>query len=224
MVPVLLAALALHGSTQPFVAHVGPVAASGLRWSWRAGCPVAPSQLRLVRVGYFGFDGRTHTGTLVVNARVTGAVVSVFRRLYAERFPIRRMEPIDAFHGNDEASMAADNTSAFNCRYAVASGPRRWSVHAYGEAIDVNPVENPYLLAGGRAPVGGQEPPRPLAARAGSGRFGRRARRGVSRGRLAVGRALERLARLPALLRHRRLRNDGRGRAERVDDPRPDAE
>ena len=66
------------------------------------------------------------------------------------------MEPIDAFHGNDEASMAADNTSAFNCRYAVASGPRRWSVHAYGEAIDVNPVENPYLLAGVVHPSAGK--------------------------------------------------------------------
>ena len=44
--------------------------------------------------------------------------------------------------------MSVDNTSAFNCRYAVAPGPKRWSVHAYGEAIDVNPVENPYLSGG----------------------------------------------------------------------------
>ena len=62
-------------------------------------------------------------------------------------FPIRSMEPVAAFGGNDNRSMAADNTSAFNCRYAVRStGPKRWSVHAYGEAIDVDPLENPYLL------------------------------------------------------------------------------
>jgi len=96
------------------------------------------------------FDVRGHTGTLVVNRRVTGDVESVFRRLYAARFPIHRMQPIARYDGSDDRSMAADNTSAFNCRYAVAAGPKRWSVHAYGEAIDVNTVENPYLEGGGR--------------------------------------------------------------------------
>jgi hypothetical protein len=186
MVPVLLAALALtssalhssglhgsglhssglhssvlHGSgldrtAPPFSAHIGPVSASELRWSWHAGCPVAPSQLRMVKLAYFGFDGEPHTGSLVVNASVAGPVVAVFRRLYAERFPLRRMDPVDAFRGSDEASMAADNTSAFNCRYAVAAGPRHWSAHAYGTAIDVNPVENPYLLTGVVHPAAGK--------------------------------------------------------------------
>ena len=82
-------------------------------------------------------------GALVVRDRVAGRVVRVFRRLYAERFPIRRMRKVDAYSGNDDASMAADNTSAFNCRFVP--GTRRWSQHAYGEAIDVNPLENPYL-------------------------------------------------------------------------------
>jgi hypothetical protein len=75
-------------------------------------------------------------------------LVRVFRRLYAARFPIRRMRQIDAYGGSDERSLAADNTAAFNCRYAVAPGPRRWSAHAYGRAIDVNPVENPYVESG----------------------------------------------------------------------------
>ncbi len=69
--------------------------------------------------------------------------VDVFRRLYAARFPIRRLEPIARFGGSDDRSMAADNTSAFNCRYAVAPAPRRWSVHAYGEAIDVEHRREP---------------------------------------------------------------------------------
>ena len=83
------------------------------------------------------------------------SVLKVFARLYAERFPIRQMQPEDAFGGRDPVSMAADNTSGFNCHDAVAPGPPQWSVHAFGEAIDVNPVENPYLEGGAPQPVAG---------------------------------------------------------------------
>jgi D-alanyl-D-alanine carboxypeptidase len=141
----------------PFSYTVARVTKAELRYSWRAGCPVAPSQLRRLRLAYWGFDRKARTGSLVVNADVVNDVLHVFARLYAARFPIRRLRPIDAYRGNDERSMAADNTSAFNCRYAVAPGPRRWSVHAYGEAIDVNPVENPYLEGGRVHPRAGAE-------------------------------------------------------------------
>jgi D-alanyl-D-alanine carboxypeptidase len=141
----------------PFASSVARVTRAELRYSYRPGCPAAPAQLRRVRLTYWGFDGRAHRGALVVNETVVRDVLSVFARRYAQRFPIRRMQPIDAFRANDEASMAADNTSAFNCRYAVAPGQRRWSAHAYGKAIDVNPVENPYLEAGAvRPPAGGR--------------------------------------------------------------------
>jgi hypothetical protein len=154
-------ALALGGVGQPaappsFTATVLPVSWPDLRFSYRAGCPVGPNQLRVARVSYWGFDGRPHTGSLVLNRRVTGAVVRVFRRLYEARFPIRRMVPVSAYRGSDDASMAADNTSAFNCRFAVGSGARRWSVHAYGLAIDVNPIENPYVLGGRVLPPAGR--------------------------------------------------------------------
>jgi hypothetical protein len=96
-----------------------------------------------VRLSYWGFDRTAHVGALVVRDRVADEVVQVFRRLYSGRFPIRRLRKVDAYRGSDDASMAADNTSAFNCRFVP--GTRRWSQHAYGEAIDVNPVENPYL-------------------------------------------------------------------------------
>ena len=132
----------------PFVARVERVAAADLPYSWHPGCPVAPAQLRRVRLRYVGFDGKAHMGELVVNARVAHDVVVVFRLLYRARFPIRQMRPIDVFHGSDSRSTAADNTSAFNCRYAVRSGPKSWSMHAYGEAIDVNTVENPYVQSG----------------------------------------------------------------------------
>ena len=140
----------------PFTSAVQPVRAADVRFSYRAGCPVAPAQLRVVRLSYWGFDGRSHSGRLVVSRRVTGDVVTVFRRLYAARFPIRLMVPVSAYHGSDDASMAADNTSAFNCRRAVGSRTGSWSVHAYGEVIDVDPVENPYVLNGRALPPAGK--------------------------------------------------------------------
>jgi D-alanyl-D-alanine carboxypeptidase-like protein len=114
--------------------------------SWRTGCPVGLRDLRLVRASYHGFDGRIQTGELIVHRDVTSAVVAVLEKLYAARFPIRRMEPIDAFGGSDYRSIEADNTSAFNCR--PVAGTSRWSEHAYGRAIDLNPLENPYVSGG----------------------------------------------------------------------------
>jgi hypothetical protein len=147
---LLLLGLLLAGSVHPppFTAGVSRVTRAQLPHSWHTGCPVAPSQLRRIRLTYWGFDRKAHTGALIANADAVGALTRVFARLYAARFPIHRIQPIDAYGGNDERSMAADNTSAFNCRYAVTPGPRHWSAHAYGEAIDVDPVENPYLEGG----------------------------------------------------------------------------
>jgi len=153
-----IGAMVFLGATAPappFSANVTAVTRGDVRYSYRAGCPVGPEQLRLVKLSYWGFDGAAHTGTIVVNRAVVRDVVSVFSRLYRARFPIRRMEPVDAFRGSDPKSMAADNTSAFNCRYAVTPGPKHWSVHAYGEAIDVNPVENPYIEGGVVRPAAG---------------------------------------------------------------------
>jgi hypothetical protein len=140
----------------PFSATVAPVTAAELGRSWHPGCPVGPASLRRVTVLYVGFDGRAHRGELVVNRAVASDIAVVFRRLYDVRFPVRRIRPISVYGGSDDRSMAADNTSAFNCRYAVASGPKRWSVHAYGEAVDVNTVENPYLEGGRVLPPAGR--------------------------------------------------------------------
>jgi D-alanyl-D-alanine carboxypeptidase len=151
-----VAPVAAGAQASPFTMTVARVSAADLRWSYRPGCPVPPSGLRLVHLPYWGYDGRSHRGSLVVNSVVVTAVGHVFATLYAERFPIRRMDPVEAFGGSDDRSMAADNTSGFNCRYAVTTGPRQWSAHAYGEAIDVNPVENPYELAGRVYPSAGE--------------------------------------------------------------------
>jgi len=119
-----LVLLALVAFQPPFAHSVSRVTAAQLPYSWHRGCPVAPAQLRRVRLAYWGFDGRAHTGALVVNV--------------------------------SERSLNHDNTAAFNCRYAVAPGPKHWSVHAYGLAIDVDPVENPYLEGGRVHPRAGR--------------------------------------------------------------------
>ena len=146
-----LAVLALAAALGPgFHARVQPippaVRAQMTGVSWRPGCPVGFAELRLITLTYRGFDGRDHTGRLVANRDATGALVGVFRRLYAARFPIKRMDPVDRYGGDDFRSIEADNTSAFNCR--PATGSSRWSQHAYGRAIDVNPIENPYVSGG----------------------------------------------------------------------------
>jgi hypothetical protein len=136
----------------PFRGTVSPIG-PGLREamtgaSWRPGCPVGLRDLRLVRVTHLGFDGSIRTGRLVVHEDVARPVVRIFRDLYRAGYPIRRMQLIDRYGASDYESIEADNTSAFNCRYV--DGTTRWSEHAYGRAIDLNPIENPYVTSDGR--------------------------------------------------------------------------
>jgi len=126
-----------------------------MRWSWRPGCPVPIDDLRIVEVERFGFDGRVHHGEVIVRRDLAAGVRRVFRTLFEARFPIARMEPIDAFHGDDARAMAADDTSGFNCRW-VTGHPGVWSAHAFGLAIDVNPLENPYVTGNAVAPRGAE--------------------------------------------------------------------
>ncbi len=122
--------------------------------SWRPGCPVPLRELRLVRITYVGFDVEAHRGRLVVHRRWARDLVEVFRRIYSRGFPIRRVRLVDRYGADDQASMRADNTSAFNCR--SVAGTTTWSRHAYGAAIDVNPVENPYVSGAHVSPRNGE--------------------------------------------------------------------
>ncbi|MET8158751.1 M15 family metallopeptidase [Sphaerisporangium sp. NPDC005289] len=126
-----------------FAAKVTAVTAAQLRHSWRPGCPVSPSGLRKVTMTYWGFDDKAHTGELIVNRSVTDDVVAIFGQLYRWRYPIARMEPVDVYKGSDFDSIEADNTSAFNCRRTT--GASSWSKHSYGNAIDLDPRENPWV-------------------------------------------------------------------------------
>jgi poly-gamma-glutamate synthesis protein (capsule biosynthesis protein) len=115
--------------------------------SWRPGCPVPLADLRYVTVTHVSSDGTDQPGELVVSARSAEAIVSVFAELYRQRFPIASMRLVDDFGGDDASSMAANNTSAFNCR--AVTGGSSWSEHSSGEAIDLNPVQNPYVSSSG---------------------------------------------------------------------------
>jgi D-alanyl-D-alanine carboxypeptidase len=115
--------------------------------SWHAGCPVPIKNLRLLTLTHWGYDGEVHHGRLVVRRAQAEPVLWVMKRLFKREFPIKRMRVVDAYNGNDNASMKANNTSAFNCRYVA--GTTTWSQHAFGTAIDINPVQNPYVSSGG---------------------------------------------------------------------------
>lgn len=113
---------------------------------WRPGCPVPLRQLRLVRMIHWEFGGGIAVGRLVVHRRAVDATVTVMSELFDLGFPIRRMRPIRRYGGSDFRSIEADNTSAFNCRRVT--GGTGWSKHALGTAIDINPLENPYVHRG----------------------------------------------------------------------------
>jgi len=122
--------------------------------SWRRGCPVDLGNLRVVRLRHFNFNGREVRGALIVHEDETREIRDAMRALFRAEFPIRRMELIDRYGADDHRSMNADNTSAFNCRFVA--GTSRWSEHAYGRAIDVNPIENPYVSGSHVSPPAGR--------------------------------------------------------------------
>lgn len=132
----------------PAAATVQPVSAADLATTWQPGCPVEPEQLRRVDLNYLGFDGQTHRGQLVVHTDLVAEVITIFEQLNRLGYPVEKIQTVDHFpDADDELSMEANNTSAFNCRRIP--GTDDWSLHAYGRAIDVNPLINPCLYASG---------------------------------------------------------------------------
>ena len=130
-------------------ATITPVTAAELGTSWRPGCPAGPDELLRIDLDFWGFDGQTHRGRLVVHRDLTDEVIEVFDELHRLRYPIERMRTVENYpNADDELSMSDNNTSAFNCRVIPGSGS--WSLHAYGRAIDINPKLNPYIPSNGR--------------------------------------------------------------------------
>lgn len=111
---------------------------------WKEGCPVSIEDLNYLALSHWGFDGRPRAGELVVHKELALTTLRIFSDLFADLFPIERMERIEKYDGSDDLSMAANNTSAFNCR-EITGKPGFWSKHSCGMAIDVNPLQNPYI-------------------------------------------------------------------------------
>lgn len=133
---------------------VGPGTAHPLSASWRPGCPVHPRDLVAVEFPHHTPDGPTAAGVLIVHRTVADATAKVVRTLWGTAFPLTSARTVDDFGGDDDASMAADNSSAFNCR--TVAGTTTWSQHAFGTAIDVNPERNPYVRGASVEPPSGR--------------------------------------------------------------------
>lgn len=146
-IPLLFALAAAATEPEAFRGRVAPI--SDQRWAkmegvvWTEGCPVPRDELRVLEVSHRNFRGRVSQGALVVAAAEAERLLQVFERLFEAGFPIERMEPVENYGGDDDASMAANNTSAFNCR--KVAGTKSYSRHSWGTAIDLNPVQNPYV-------------------------------------------------------------------------------
>jgi hypothetical protein len=154
--PAVLLSLAVGTGFQSSVDPLSPGVRSQLRSAgdWRPGCPVALSDLRVLTVTHWDFDGRRQTGQLVVNERAAGPLSRVFGQLYRLHFPIRHMQLSDAYGPVSGRPRDNDVSGSFECRQAVPSpctggrGTGSWSMHAFGLAVDLNPVENPYVGCG----------------------------------------------------------------------------
>ena len=112
------------------------------------GLPVEPERLRRVETNHIGFDGQTHRGELIVHEDLVAEVIAIFEQLHQLRYPIEKLRTVDHYPAaDDELSMEDNNSSAFNCRDIAGTGG--WSRHAYGRAIDLNPLVNPYIHRSG---------------------------------------------------------------------------
>jgi hypothetical protein len=151
-----LALPALALALSPFQSSIQPLSSAQRAQLngafWHAGCPVALSGLRVLTVTHWDFNGRVQTGQLVVNRNAAAPLARVFRQLYQQHFPIRHMQYENMYGPKSSQPADRDVTGSFECRKAVpspcGSGTGNWSQHAYGLAVDINPIENPYTGCG----------------------------------------------------------------------------
>lgn len=123
--------------------------------SWHEDAPVGLEDLSYLNLTYWDFDEQLQIGELIVHRKVAQEVVEIFQELYEAKYPIAKMRLIDEYYADDNLSMKDNNTSAF-C-YRVVEGTNVISTHSYGLAIDINPVQNPYIVGGKVLPIEGKE-------------------------------------------------------------------
>jgi hypothetical protein len=132
--------------------------------SWRAELPCPPkSELALLRIPYLDFQGITQIGPMIVAKSVAAKVAAIFQEIYdSKKFRIYRIALIDEYQGDDDKSMEANNTSAFNCRTTDRGAMSR---HALGMAVDINPIQNPYREGRVTSPEAGRAYDQPYKRR-----------------------------------------------------------
>ena len=111
--------------------------------SFSADCTLSRDELRYLHLLYKDIDGNTHEGEMVCNVAIADKLIDIFRQLYEASYPIESMRLVDDYDADDDASMAANNTSCFNFRFVT--GTKKISKHGYGMAVDLNPRYNPYI-------------------------------------------------------------------------------
>lgn len=147
MLTLLLATSSLLSSMQElqFAASakkISPALLARMKHTWNPESPVPLDDLRYLQVSFYDFDGNVQQGELVVHVQVVNDLMYIFEKLFEAKFPIHSMKLVDEFGGSDDVSMSANNSSAFYARRVERT--QRWSNHASGLAIDVNPLINPY--------------------------------------------------------------------------------
>lgn len=116
--------------------------------SYKNGCPVELKDLKYLTLSYIDFENKNKIGELIVHKDISEEMIKIFEELYNINYPIYKMKLVSYFNANDFTSIEENNTSAFNCRNIANTS--RWSNHAYGRAIDINPIQNPYISKSGK--------------------------------------------------------------------------
>lgn len=111
--------------------------------SYSEGCPVGMDDLRYLRLSHYDFQGQVKVGEMVCHKDIADKLTGIFRDLFMQKYPIEKIRLIDEYGGDDETSMRDNNTSCFNFR--TIAGSKKLSRHAYGMAVDINPLYNPYV-------------------------------------------------------------------------------
>ncbi len=114
-------------------------------------CTTSRDDLRYLRLLHTGFDGETYIGEMVCHKDIASDLLDIFYELYQEKYPIEKIRLVDEYSGDDELSMEDNNSSCFNFR--PVAGTKHLSNHAYGKAVDINPLYNPYITSSGYTPV-----------------------------------------------------------------------
>ena len=148
-------------ASSPFQSSTAPFAIGDAErsrgWLWNTSCPVAWEQLEVLTVRYKGFDGKGHTGRLLVKRGAAAQLAPVFKRLYQDGFRFEQVDYMITLAVIQYPHLASNNTYSFKCRQTISGGS--WSAHAYGTGIDINPVQNPYHVPSSGyvfPPAGGQ--------------------------------------------------------------------